>query len=220
MSSIHPSICLSSIYLCQPICLCLLSVSISINHLSIYINTSICLPICIYYLPTISHLSISLPIVVHFLSRIQLFGTPWTAARQASLSITNSQSLLKLTSIKSVMQSNHLILCHPLLLLPSTFPSTRVFSNELTLCIRWLKDWSFRFIISPSSEYSGLISKESFIFKELAHAVVGADKSITFRVDQQAEDPRKELMLQLKKPRDHLLAEFLFLLRVDQPLGY
>ena len=105
-------------------------------------------------------------------------------------------------------------------LLPSIFPSIKVFSNESTVCIRWLKYWGFRFIISPSSEYSGLISKESFIFKELAHAVVGADKSITFRVGQQAEDPRKELMLQLKKPRDHLLAEFLFLLRAGQPLGY
>ena len=118
------------------------------------------------------------------------------------------------------MPSNHLILCRPLLLLPSIFPSIKVFSNESTVCIRWLKYWGFRFIISPSSEYSGLISKESFIFKELAHAVVGADKSITFRVGQQAEDPRKELMLQLKKPRDHLLAEFLFLLRAGQPLGY
>ena len=84
--------------------------------------------------------------------------TPWTAAHQASLSITNSQSLLKLMSIESVMPSNHLILCHPLLLLPSIFPSMRVFSNESTLCIRWPKYWSFSFSISPSNEYSGPIS--------------------------------------------------------------
>ena len=85
-------------------------------------------------------------------------GTPWTTARQASLSITNSQSLLKLMSIKSVMPSNHLILCWPLLLLPSSFPSIRVFSNELVLRIRWPNYWSFSFSISPSKEYSGLIS--------------------------------------------------------------
>ena len=84
--------------------------------------------------------------------------TQWTAARQASLSITSSQSLLKLMSIESVMPSNHLILCHPLLLSPSVFPSIRVFSNESVLCIRWPKYWSFSFSISPSNEYSGLIS--------------------------------------------------------------
>ena len=84
--------------------------------------------------------------------------TPWTAACQASLSITISQSLLKLTSIVLVMPSNHLVLCYLLLLLPSIFTSTRVFSNELALCIRWSKDWSFSFSISPSNEYSGLIS--------------------------------------------------------------
>ena len=83
---------------------------------------------------------------------------PWTTARQASLSITNSQSLLKLMSIKSVMPPNHLILCHPLLLLPSIFPSIRVFSNESALCIRWPNYWRFSFSISPSNEYSGLIS--------------------------------------------------------------
>ena len=92
------------------------------------------------------------------LSHVRLFVTPWTAARQASLSTTNSQSLLKLMSIKSVMPSNHLILCHPLLLLPSVFPSKRVFSNESVLHIRWPKYWSFSFSISPSSVYSGLIS--------------------------------------------------------------
>ena len=84
--------------------------------------------------------------------------TPWTAARQASLSITNSWSLLKLMSIESVMPSNHLILCHPLLLLPSIFPSMRVFSSESALCIRWPKYWSFSFNINPSNEDSGLIS--------------------------------------------------------------
>ena len=83
--------------------------------------------------------------------------TPWTAVRQASLSITNSWSLLKLMSIKSVMSSNHLILCHPLLL-PSIFPSIRIFSNESVPHIRWPKNWSFRFNNSPSNEYSGLIS--------------------------------------------------------------
>ena len=85
-------------------------------------------------------------------------ATPWTAACQASLSITNSWSLLKLMSIKLVMPSNHLILCHPLLLLPSTVPSIRVFSNESVLHLRWPKYWSFSFSISPSNEYSGLIS--------------------------------------------------------------
>ena len=84
--------------------------------------------------------------------------TPWTAAHQASLSITNSQSLLKLMSIELVMPSNHLILCHPLLFLPSIFPSIRVFSNDSGLCIRWPKYWRFSFNISPSNEHSGLIS--------------------------------------------------------------
>ena len=94
---------------------------------------------------------------VQSLSRVRLFVTPWTAARQASLSITNSQSLLKLMSIDSVMPSNHHILCRPLLL-PSVFPSIRVFSNESVLHIRWPKYRSFSFNISPSNEYSGLIS--------------------------------------------------------------
>ena len=97
-------------------------------------------------------------IVVQLLSRVQLFVTPWTAARQASLSITNSRSLVKLMSIVSAMPSNHLILCHPLLLLPSIFPSVRVLSNESALCIRWPKYWHFSFSISPSHDYLGLIS--------------------------------------------------------------
>ena len=91
---------------------------------------------------------------VQSLSHTQLFVAPWTATRQGSLSITNSQSLLKLMSIETVMPSNNLILCHPLLLLPSIFPSIRVFSNELALRIRWPKYWSFNFNISPSNEYS------------------------------------------------------------------
>ena len=95
---------------------------------------------------------------VQSLSHVLLFATPWTAARQASLSITNSWSLLKLMSIELVMPSNHLILCHPLFLLPSIFPSIRVFSSGSVLCIRWPKYWNFSFSISPSSEYSGLIS--------------------------------------------------------------
>ena len=96
-------------------------------------------------------------ILFQSLSCIRLFVTPWTAAHQASLSITNSWSLLKLMYIKLVMPSNHLILCHPLLLPPSFFPSIRVFSNESVLCIRWPKHWSFSFSISPSNKYSGLI---------------------------------------------------------------
>ena len=99
---------------------------------------------------------------VQSLSHVWLFATPWMAAHQASLSITNSWSLLKLMSITSVMSSdawdaNHLILCRPLLLLPSIFPSIRVFSNESMLCIRWPKYWSFNFSISPSNEYLGLV---------------------------------------------------------------
>ena len=102
--------------------------------------------ICIYYISSVQSLSC-----------VQLFVTPWTAARQASLSITNSCSLLKLMCIELVMPSNHLILCRPLLL-PSIFPSIRVLSNESVLCIRWPKYWNFGFSISPSNEYLGLIS--------------------------------------------------------------
>ena len=95
---------------------------------------------------------------VQSVSHVRLFVTPWTVACQASLSFTISQSLLKLMSIELMMPSNHLILCYPLLLLPSIFSSIRVFSNESALCIRWPKYWSFSFSISPSNEYSGLIS--------------------------------------------------------------
>ena len=113
---------------------------------------------------------------VQSLSRVRLFVTPWTAAHQVSLSITNSRSLLKLRSIESVMPFNHLILCHPLLLWPSIFPIIRVFSNESALCIRWAKHWSFNFSISPSNEYSGLISLRIDWFDLLA--VQGTLKSL------------------------------------------
>ena len=96
--------------------------------------------------------------LVQSLSRVRLFATPWIAARQASLSITNSWSLLKLMSIKLVMPSRHLILCHPLVLLPPIPPSIRVFSSESTLPMRWPKYWSFSFSISPSNEHPGLVS--------------------------------------------------------------
>ena len=95
---------------------------------------------------------------VQSFSHVRLFAIPWTAAHPASLSSTNSQSLLKLMSIESVMPSNHLILCHTLLPLPSIFPSIRVFFNESILHIRWPKYWSFSFSISPSNEYFGLVS--------------------------------------------------------------
>ena len=98
---------------------------------------------------------------VQSLSRVRLLATPWIAACQASLSITNSWSLLKLLSIESMMPSNRLILCRPILLSPSIFPSIRVFSNDSVLCIRWPKYWSFSFSISPSNEHSGLISFRS-----------------------------------------------------------
>ena len=98
--------------------------------------------------------------VVRSLTRVRLFSTPWTEAHQASLSFIFSRRLLKLMSVKSVMPFNHLVLCHPLLLLPSIFSTIRVFSNELVVCIRWPKywSWSWSFSISPSNEYSGLIS--------------------------------------------------------------
>ena len=116
---------------------------ISLNHKVVTASRKFC--ICFIYTASVQSLSC-----------VCLFVTPWTTARQASLSITNSRSLLKLKSIESVMPSNHLILCHPLLLLPSIFPSIRVLSNESVLRVRWPKYWSFS--ISPSSEYWGLIS--------------------------------------------------------------
>jgi len=108
----------------------------------------------VFHVPETTH-QVSL---VQMLSHVQLFTTPWTAAHQASPSFAISQNLLKFMSIESVMPPNHLILCHPLLLLPSIFPSIRVFSNESALRIRWPKYWSFSFSISPSNEYSGVIS--------------------------------------------------------------
>ena len=114
--------------------------------------------------------------VVQSLSYVQLFATPWTAAHQASLSVINSQSLLKLMSIELVMPSNHLILCRPLLLLPSIFPNIRVFSNEWVLHIRWPQYWSFSFSIRPSNKYSGLISFSIDWFDLLA--VLGVLKSL------------------------------------------
>ena len=106
--------------------------------------------------------------VVQLFSCVRLFVTPWSAAHQASLSVTNSHSLVELMSIKSVMPSNHLILCCPLLLLSSIFPSIRGFSSESVLRIRWSKYWNFSFSISPSSEYSGLISFRTDLFDLLA----------------------------------------------------
>ena len=113
-------------------------------------------------------------------SHVRLFVAPWTAARQASLTFAISQSLLKLMSIESVIPSNCLVLCRPLLLLPSIFPSIRVFYNESVLRIRWPKYWSFSFSISPSSEYSGLISFRMDWFDLLA--VQGTFKSLVFGV--------------------------------------
>ena len=108
------------------------------------------------YISTFLHFS-----SVQLLSHVRLFATPWIAARQASLSITNSRSSPKLTCIESVMPSSHLILCHPLLLLPPIPPSIRVFSNESTLRMKWPKYWSFSSSISPSNEHPGLISLQS-----------------------------------------------------------
>ena len=110
------------------------------------------------------------------LSRVRLFVAPWTAACQASLSITISRSLVKLMCTESVIPFNHLILCHPLLLLPSIFPSIRVFSNESVLHVMWPKDWNFSFSVSPSNEYSGLISFKIDWFDILA--VQGTLKSL------------------------------------------
>ena len=120
----------------------------SCKRWSVYLSSTLELCSC----PSVS------PVVVHLLSHVWLFATLWTSACQASLSVTISRSLLKLTFIELVMPSNHLILCHPLLLLPSIFPSIKVFSNESLLRIRWPKYWSFSFSSSPSNDYSRLIS--------------------------------------------------------------
>ena len=136
---------------------------LSLQNIRVYIYRCIskCIYICIIYvhLYLIQHLSASIQFSsVQSLSRVRLFATPRTAARQASLSITNSRSLLRLTSIETVMPSSHLILCHPLLLLPPIPPSSRVFSNESTLRMRWPKYWSFSFSTIPSKEIPRLIS--------------------------------------------------------------
>ena len=128
------------------------------------------------------------------LSRIQLFATQWTTARQASLSITNSQSLLKLIRHESVIPPNHLTLCCPLLLLPSIFPSIKVFSNESALCIRRPKYWSFSFTISPSNEYSGLISFRMDWLDILA--VQGTLKNLLQHHRSKASILRRKLSLQ------------------------
>ena len=107
----------------------------------------------------LSTVALSSIVVIQLLGHVWLFATPWTAAQKASLSIIKSESLPKFKSIQSMMPSNHLILCHPLLFLPSIFPSIRVFSNESVLHIKWPKYWSFSFSISPSNEYSGLTSE-------------------------------------------------------------
>ena len=127
----------------------------------------VCVCVCVY---------IYIFVAIQLLNCVWLFVTTWTAACQASLSITNSWSLLKLMSIESVMHSNHLTLCRPLLLLPSIFPSIRVFSNESALLIRWPKYWSFSFSISPSNEYLGLISFRMNCFD--LFAVQGTLKSL------------------------------------------
>ena len=116
---------------------------------------------------------------VQSISRVRLFATPWIATHQASLSITNSRSLLKLMPIESVMPSSHLILCRPLLLLPPIPPSIRVFSSESTLCMRWPKYWSFNFSISPSNEHPGLIS---FSWMEIWNMYIGVGNDMYWMI--------------------------------------
>ena len=129
---------------------------------------------------------------VQSLSRVQLFATPWTAARQASLSITSSQSLLRLISIGWVMPSNHLILSCPLLLLPSIFPSIRVFSSESVLHIRWPKYWSFSFSIRPSDECSELVSFRMDWFDLLSEQ--GALKSLLQHYSKELRLPQAQTL--------------------------
>ena len=140
---------------------------------------------------------------VQSLSHVPLFATPWTAAHQASLSFINSQSLLKLMSIESVTPSNHLILCRPLLLPPSIFSSIRVFSSESVLHIRWPKYWSFSFSMSPSNEYSGLISF-SMDWLDLL-SVQGTLKSILQHHSSKASILQHSalFMVQLSHPHDY-----------------
>ena len=156
---------------------------------------------------------------VQSLSCVQLFAIPWIAARQASLSVTNTQSLLKLMSIELLMPSNHLILCHLLLLLPSIFPSIRVFSSESVLCIRWPKYWSFSFSISPSEEYSGLIFFRIDWFD--IFAVQGPLKSFLHHHSSKASILRHSafFMVQLSHPymtTGKTIAFFFFLLKLHR----
>ena len=146
------------------------------------------------------YLNFKVVIIVQSLSDVWLFATPWTAARQASLSFTISWSLLKLMSIESVIPSNHLILCHPLFFLPSIFPSIRDFSNKLALPIRWPKYWSFSFNISPSNEYSGLASFKMFWLDLLA--VQGTLKSLLQHHSSEASVLRCSafFVIQLSRP--------------------
>ena len=139
---------------------------------------------------------------VQLLSHVQLFATAWTTARQASLSVTNSQSLLKLMFIASAMPSNHLILCPSLLILPSVFPSIRVFSNESVLHIRWSKYWSFSFSISPSSEYSGLISFRMDWLDRLA--VQGTLRSLLQHLSSQASILRRSAFFRVQLSHPHM----------------
>ena len=135
------------------------------------------------------------------LSPVRLFATPWTAACQATLSITNSWNLLRLMSIESVMPSSHLILCRPLLILPSIFPSIRVFSSESALHIRWPKYWSFSFNISPSNEYSGLISFRMYWLDLLA--VQGTIKSLLQHHSSKAPILRSSAFLTVQLTHPH-----------------
>ena len=133
------------------VCVCAASGN---RHICMLPVPYVCVCVCIYISNDNRHIYVS----VQSLSHVWLFATPWIATCQASLSITNSRSLLKLMSIELEMPSNHLILCRPLLLLPSIFPSIMLFSNESVIHIRWPKHWSFSFNVSPSNKYSGLIS--------------------------------------------------------------
>ena len=148
---------------------------------------------------------------VQSLSHVQLFVTPWTAARQASLSTTNSQSLLKLMYTKPVMPSNHFILCHPFLLLPSIFPSIRVFSNESVLHIRWPKYWNFSFSINPSNEYSGLISFRMLWLDLLA--VQGTLKSLLQHHSSKASILRRSAFFIIQLSHPYITAKTIALTR-------
>ena len=143
-------------------------------------------------------------IVVQLLSRVRLFATPWTAAHQASLSFTISGSLLKLLFIESVIPSNHLILCHFLLLLPSIFPSLRVVFNESAFCIRWPEYWSFSFSISPSNEYLGLISFRIDFFELLA--VQGTLKSLLQHHSSKASILRRSAFFKVQLSHPYMTA--------------